>query len=557
MNLANQLLLLIVVISSISLFSHLTWTNNKSILTGIDDANIYFVYMQNLSSGEGLVYNHGERVEGFTSMLWVLIGGVIMLFTKNPESTLIILNVIFISCSLFYLIRYLNEKLQVKYVVSFPIIFIIGMLGIIPGYFDWTIISLLETGLWSALIITSAVSLQYTIDGVGSKWDRIIFLISIFLLTLTRPEALLWNSFLIGFYFLVLLQAKNNLKKIIVTLLPSSAVFVLSALILIGFRYIYFGYPLPNTYYAKVSADTSSNINDGFDYINQYFTKSNPMMLAVMVLTFIMIVYQGIANKKWKINRYLFFGSSIVFLIVILYSGGDHFDLGRFIQPFAPLVFAGLVILLPSKLLNHIATPIVTSIALLIFYQADILPLTIKNASEKSKFEEVIINEFEIAQESRKFYTKLNRYLDKMSEYPSLGVLTAGSSKYIYKGYVYDMLGLNNVEMAHADKVKEKTIFKNHASFNKEVFYKQHPDLFFMDICPNFYPSSFLTDGKFNYKIPKFSLEVFKNIPYDSTFQASYRLALIERKGEDTFLATFASADWLNKVDTAQYKLTY
>jgi len=41
---------------------------------GIDDAYIYFVYAKNLVNGHGFVYNVGsERVEGFTSMLWVLI----------------------------------------------------------------------------------------------------------------------------------------------------------------------------------------------------------------------------------------------------------------------------------------------------------------------------------------------------------------------------------------------------------------------------------------------------------------------------------------------------
>ena len=38
-------------------------------LTGIDDANIYFVYARNLANGHGFVYNiGGERVEGFTSL---------------------------------------------------------------------------------------------------------------------------------------------------------------------------------------------------------------------------------------------------------------------------------------------------------------------------------------------------------------------------------------------------------------------------------------------------------------------------------------------------------
>jgi arabinofuranosyltransferase len=38
-----------------------------------DDAYISFRYAHNLVTGNGLVFNHGERVEGFTNFLWVLV----------------------------------------------------------------------------------------------------------------------------------------------------------------------------------------------------------------------------------------------------------------------------------------------------------------------------------------------------------------------------------------------------------------------------------------------------------------------------------------------------
>jgi arabinofuranosyltransferase len=38
-----------------------------------DDAYISFRYAHNLVTGQGLVFNHGERVEGFTNFLWVLV----------------------------------------------------------------------------------------------------------------------------------------------------------------------------------------------------------------------------------------------------------------------------------------------------------------------------------------------------------------------------------------------------------------------------------------------------------------------------------------------------
>src|SRR6187549_3906405 len=53
------------------------WWGYQSPAIGIDDANIYFVYMKNFAEGHGFVWNvGGEKVEGFTSLIWTLIGAV-------------------------------------------------------------------------------------------------------------------------------------------------------------------------------------------------------------------------------------------------------------------------------------------------------------------------------------------------------------------------------------------------------------------------------------------------------------------------------------------------
>ncbi|HEX9668193.1 MAG TPA: hypothetical protein VGC93_01805, partial [Thermoanaerobaculia bacterium] len=41
--------------------------------TPIDDAYISFRYARNLAAGEGLVFNPGERVEGYSGLSWVLV----------------------------------------------------------------------------------------------------------------------------------------------------------------------------------------------------------------------------------------------------------------------------------------------------------------------------------------------------------------------------------------------------------------------------------------------------------------------------------------------------
>ena len=74
---------------------------------GVDDANIFFVYAKNLAEGNGLVYNTGgERVEGFSSLLWTLLLGVIYKLPGNPEPTILFVNLVFMASALTALISF-------------------------------------------------------------------------------------------------------------------------------------------------------------------------------------------------------------------------------------------------------------------------------------------------------------------------------------------------------------------------------------------------------------------------------------------------------------------
>ena len=68
------------------------WSKMPSSATGIDDANIFLAYARHVSAGEGFVFNAGaEQVEGFTSLLWVLICARGAL-TGDPERPHLALN---------------------------------------------------------------------------------------------------------------------------------------------------------------------------------------------------------------------------------------------------------------------------------------------------------------------------------------------------------------------------------------------------------------------------------------------------------------------------------
>ena len=121
-------------------------------LTGIDDANIYFVYAKNVASGHGFVYNiGGERIEGFTSLLWTLICAFAFKFSRHPELFLLMINVGLVSLGITAALTYLQndflgvEKSQQTKVFCSGIFLVLLLTS--PRYIVWNTITLLENGL--------------------------------------------------------------------------------------------------------------------------------------------------------------------------------------------------------------------------------------------------------------------------------------------------------------------------------------------------------------------------------------------------------------------------
>ena len=60
-----------------------------------DDAYISFRYARNLAQGNGLVFNAGERVEGYTNFLWTVLFTPAELVGLDPALVAIVLGVVF------------------------------------------------------------------------------------------------------------------------------------------------------------------------------------------------------------------------------------------------------------------------------------------------------------------------------------------------------------------------------------------------------------------------------------------------------------------------------
>ena len=254
-------------------------------LAGVDDANIYFVYAKNFANGHGFVYNiGGEKVEGFTSLLWVLLCTLGYNLSAKPELTLLITNIAIIALGATVAVSYLQSALfsqgDNNYAKLLWSIIFLALLITSPAYIAWNTITLMENAVWSTLLLFATIFVIK--ENISSQTINSVFIPLSVLLLLTRPESFLWIT-----GFTVILLARRTLAGGIIQALreiaPSLAAIMATVIALTIFRLLYFGYPLPNTYYAKVSPSLSYNFSQGLHYFKDYFLSSPIVQICILV----------------------------------------------------------------------------------------------------------------------------------------------------------------------------------------------------------------------------------------------------------------------------------
>ncbi|MEM6262143.1 MAG: hypothetical protein AAGI38_06530, partial [Bacteroidota bacterium] len=471
---------------------------------GIDDANIYFVYIRNLAEGHGMVYNiGGERVEGFTSSVWVWMAALLYMGTGMVALPLALLNWVVISLALWKAVQFLGKLNGETHIFPASGLALLGLLYVTPGYLEWTLLTLMETGLWSALLLLTTLSLvKYHFHEDHKKTSKALS-IWLPLLVITRPESLLWGLVYLTVWGWTLWGSEKfslALKRIILPMLTFGG----TVAALTGWRLFYFASLFPNTYYAKVSSDKISNAWVGVEYIVTFFYEIAPVAIVPVTIAILLLLsnlnkyfltnkYKGWRrfyywfnrkHKDWYRSQLTLSMLLVVGLLIPCYTGGDHFALGRFYQPLLPIWFM-LMLNHPfwqnltfasgwkEKLTTTRISPFIwLSMGLLlvsVLPRPNIYLLMLRHA------ESPLMAEFDIAEDGREFGEVANELFSTVTPKPSLGVVAAGGVAYTYSGEIVDLLGLNNVAMARADKIKRGK--KSHASFNKSVFFQQKPEL--------------------------------------------------------------------------------
>jgi hypothetical protein len=265
-----------------------------------DDAYISFRYAWNLARGNGLVFNAGERVEGYTNFLWTVLFTPAELVGLDPAVPAILLGVAFTAALLHATWRLGRGRLLAPALVAcFPGLALEGVQGLETVFYAWLLTMALIGGrnwaVWSGLA------------------------------ALTRPEGY-------AFFGLLWLLRRGWTDRRATLLFPALTVPHLL------FRVGYYGDIVPNTFHAKVGDPTQlagAAWQRGLGYLWRNASSSAPTFLL-----FVLGVPVLLAKRLLPREAHLREAAAMVAFVVVyvLAVGGDFKGTGRFVIPVLPAV---------------------------------------------------------------------------------------------------------------------------------------------------------------------------------------------------------------------------
>jgi len=321
---------------------HAWWLNCVA-----EDAFITYRFARNVAEGHGFVWNIGEApVEGFTNFLWLLLGAAAYRLGLDLPRFTQLLGLLAGVLALLYAWRFSIDVLRHSAPVA---LFTTALLAATGPLATWAT-SGMETGFFT-LMVTMAV---FHASRRTSARSAALAAVCLLLATLTRPE---------GFGIFLLVVAAETVAWMY---MPQSrrpgdawllAAFYLPVfLAYFAWRYHTFGYPLPNTFYAKTGGGLSQ-VRRGLSYI-VYFAVHfvTPCLPWVVLAAWRTGDHRSerraeslLAPEDEEVRRR---GRWIAETVVVGYLGyvalvgGDYMAMYRFVVPVLPLItslFGGVV----------------------------------------------------------------------------------------------------------------------------------------------------------------------------------------------------------------------
>ncbi len=291
----------------------------------VDDTFITLRYARNFVQGHGLVFNVGERVEGFSNPLLLLLT-IAVSYAGVPYLAAVKL----IGVLSYLLCLVLSIKFLARRVSRFTLPLLIAL---VFSSFPMIFFSItgLETVLFALLLLLSfivVVDKAYELD-----WKLVLICV---LCMLCRPEGLMVSVIVYGS---ILLSRRNRHAPIFRRRdLSHICVFLGFVIAILIIRYLYYGSLLPNTFYAKLPWTQESRVFwllRGFDDMAYFIGFFGGALGA-----FLMVVHL-LRQREWDYS-YLALIYLLFFAAFQKYAGGDWMIGARFMAPVAVIYGLGI-----------------------------------------------------------------------------------------------------------------------------------------------------------------------------------------------------------------------
>lgn len=410
--------------------------------------------------GKGLVYNNGEYVEGYTNFLWTVVTAP---FTQFKE-----VDVSIFSSSIGLLISILNILLLAaiskqfngnhpdfyKYLILLPPLF----MALDNSIAFWAIGGM-EFPVYTLFIL----GIIYNYIKLNEKPAHLNYLIIFLMLcTLTRPEGNLILVITLAHMF-IFRNSIQDFKKVFLKIIFWYAVF---CFVYYGFKYLYYGQLIPNTFYAKGVTDFSMNLVLGSKYL--------AMCIGTRIYIFIFILFIPFkkAFSDFKLSYLLCFVTAYIIYLVLV--GGDWMIANRFFVPILPMLYilsvVGFINVITklgvyfNSIHNSKKIAKISSLVLAAMLFVSTLSLL--------EYKQLIIKDNNARYEMQ--WSMFGKWLKKnVDPNTVIAVGPAGKIPYYSELYTIDMWGLNNDFIA---KTESKRLQAGHKKFDIDYVLSLNPE---------------------------------------------------------------------------------
>jgi hypothetical protein len=391
-----------------------------------DDAYIALRYARSLLDGQGLVWNAGERVEGYTSFLWVLATAALGKIGVDLEIASRVLGL----ASLLALLGVIARRR------GRPGAFACLMLATSGPIIAWSFGGLETVGfaflLTSALLAAARLINAAASAGVANEdvsWTEALGTGVLFgLAELCRPEALLFFGVAATALAPGAVRIPQQRRALAAFVCGFAVIFVCRLI----WRVSYYGDLLPNTFAVKATAGWSDLLTGG-----RYLARFAVWCPAWTLLA----AWAAVASRGKRLER----GEAATLFAIVLYLayvatiGGDHMQWFRFVVPVLPI----------SSLLIARRLELAAGVRVAGRLPARLLLLSLCILNAGSSVTLAIVQEWTVPDPAAAHGRLVGLYIrDHWPADALVALNTAGSTPYFSGFRAIDMLGLNDRTIA-------------------------------------------------------------------------------------------------------------